>query len=197
VTKRDFSDPSSMVGATREEVLAMLPPDWLVRPFPPGRGGFQMISPGRMPGAAGVIGWHEGGRAGFRTFAEKPGPRVFVLNQAVEQPLLVAVLAAWALPATSANAALGDIPHIAAAAQSLVRDRRVAVFEDPLHGDVLTRLSTTEALAALGDPSNWWRDENDDDHEDARSLFVLDITDAGATELATLDQAKPRWRGRR
>lgn len=55
VTGRSLSDPASMVGATPEELLALKPPGWLVRPFPGGHPGFRMMSPGRLPGSLGTV----------------------------------------------------------------------------------------------------------------------------------------------
>lgn len=173
-----------MRGVSAEQVLAMKPPGWLVRPFPAGHGGFKMISPGRMPGARGVIGWYEGGRPGLRTFAEKPAPREFVLNSALEQPMLVEVLAAWARPADSAGAAVSTIPMLSAVTQQLVRDDALRVYEDPLLGDELRLLDRRDALEAVADPLNWWRDEADARVPAAASVIVLDATATGRAVLA-------------
>jgi hypothetical protein len=70
--RRSLADPQSMVGATPEEVPALKPSGWLVRPLPGGRSGFLMISPGKMPGSLGTISFHRGGRPA--TCASPPSP---------------------------------------------------------------------------------------------------------------------------
>lgn len=181
-----------MRGASAEHVLAMKPPGWLVRPFPGGHRGFKMISPGRMPGARGVIGWYEGGRSGLRTFTEKPAPRMFVLNSALEQPMLVEVLAAWARPADSAGAATAAIPMLSEVTRELLRDGALRAYEDPLVGDELRMLDRQHAVDAVADALNWWRDEDDASIPAATSVIVLDTTDIGRAELAG-GRARRRW----
>lgn len=193
MTPRDFNDPQSMVGASRDEVLAMRPPGWLVRPIPGARGGFKLISPGRMPGARGVIAWYDGGRPGLRTFADRPPARVFALNCAVEQSMLVEVLGSWEEPAEGAGAATDALPMLIDAVSDLLRDARVHAYEDHLQGDELTLLDLHAALAAVAAPLNWWRDEADASVPPAESVIVLDITDAGKAELTAWDPRPRRW----
>lgn len=199
VPRRSLSDPQSMVGATPEELLALKPPGWLVRPLPGGSPGFRMISPGKMPGSQGTVTYHPGGSPGYLRFSAKPEPRLFVLNSAAEQQLLAEILAGWALPAESAGSAAPDIPRLADAAQRLVRDSLVDVYRDPLDTDDLVLLPRNDAATAVADPQNWWRDDSDPATEPASSVFALSITGKGRKALAATAQRQPRrpWRGRR
>jgi hypothetical protein len=185
VVKRSLSDPASMAGATAEEVLALKPSGWLVRPFPAGRAGFRMVSPGKMPGALGTISYYGGGSPGWRDFRTKPEPWLFVLNSATAHQLLVEILAAWALPAESAGAAASDIPRLADATGGLIRDRLVQVHLDPLDQDELLLLDPAQAMSAVADVRNWWRDENDQAAEPATFVLAVSITEKGRKRLAS------------
>jgi hypothetical protein len=192
--RRSLSDPQSVVGATAEELLALKPPGWLVRPLPGGRPGFRLISPGKMPGSLGTVTFHGGGSPGWLHFSSKPEPWMFVLNSAVELQMLAEILAGWALPAESAGAAAPDIPRLADAAQWLVRDGLVDVYQDPLDTDELILVDARDAASAVADPQNWWRDDSDPATEPASSVFALSITEQGRRALASIAKPKPRSR---
>jgi hypothetical protein len=198
VVKRRLSDPASMVGATAEELLALKPPGWLVRPLPASRRGFRIISPGKMPGGRGTIAYHSGGTRGWLQLPDHPEPWLFVLNSATEHPLLVEILAGWALPAESAGTAASDIPRLAEATGRLIGDDLVHVYLDPLDRDDLVLLDRDRALREVADVRNWWRDENDQAVEPATFILAVSITDRGSKRLASA--ARPRssfWTWRR
>ena len=197
VTRRSLSDPASMVGATPEEVLALRPAGWLVRPFPGGHPGFRMMSPGRMPGSAGTISVH-GATPGFRYFTTRPQPRVFILNCVLEHPLLVEVLSSWSTSFGGSDVSVSEIPHLARATENLVRDGLITVYEDPLVGAELTLVPQARAVLVVTDPLNWWRDEDDETVPAATSVFALDITGLGRRHLtAVRDKPRGRWLRRR
>lgn len=198
MVKRSLSDPASMVGATAEEVLALKPPGWLVRPFPAGQAGFRMISPGKMPGGRGTISYYGGGTRNWQHFRTKPEPWLFVLNSAAEHQLLVEILAAWALPAESAGAAASDIPRLADAAARLIRDRLAQVYLDPLDQDELLLLEEAQAVRAVADVRNWWRDEDDPAAEAATFVLAMSTTQKGRKRLAAVTRPRSAiWRPRR
>lgn len=196
VPRRSLSDPKSLVGATQEELLALKPPGWLVRPLPGGSPGFRMISPGTMPGSQGTVTYYSGGSSSYLCLPAKPEPWLFVLNCAVEHELLAEILAAWAPPAGTAGSASPDIPRLADAAQRLVRDGLVDVYRDPLDTDDLVLLPRNDAVTAVADPQNWWRDDSDPATEPASSVFALSITGKGRKVLASTAQPRRRrpWR---
>lgn len=181
MTRRSLSDPASLVGASAEEILALKPEGWLVRPFPGGHPGFRMVSPGRLPGAAGTVSYH-GPTPGFLTFSTRPQPPVFVLNSALEHPLLVEVLREWSM----SGGALDDVPELARWTGRLVRDGLVTVHEDHLVGVELTPVPRDQAERVVADPLNWWRDEDDATVPAATSVFALDATESGRRHLAAL-----------
>jgi hypothetical protein len=187
-----LSDPASMAGATPEEVLALKPPGWLVRPFPGGHTGFRMVSPGRMPGSLGTISVH-GPTSGFRSFPSRPPLRAFLLNCVLEHPLLVEVLASWT-GSYGTDDRSSEIPQLAAATENLVRDGLITVHEDDLIGDELRLLPRDLAVRAVADPLNWWRDEDDETVPAANSVYALDITDLGRRHHLGAAGAKPRGR---
>lgn len=180
-----------MVGATADEVLALKPPGWQVRPLPAGRPGFRMISPGKMPGSHGIVSFHGGGSPGVLRFPAKPEPWLFVLNSAAEHQMLVEILDGWASPAASPGAAASDIPRLAGAAQRLVRDHLVQVYLDFLDTRELVAVHGEQAENAVADPQNWWRDDNDASAEPATQVFALSITGKGATTLASFAGSQP------
>lgn len=189
-----------MVGASPEDLLALKPAGWLVRPLPGGCEGFRMISPGMMPGAEGTVGCYASGAPDRVGFPAKPEPWLFVLNSATEHLLLVEILAAWARPAESPGTAVSEIPRLADATQRLVRDRLIQVYLDPLDTDALLPLKDDQASSAIADARNWWRDEDDPTMEPATSILAISITEKGRKTLAAA--ARPRsgfwsWRRRR
>jgi hypothetical protein len=194
MVERRFDDPQSMIGITAEELLAMKPDGWLVRPHPPGHDGFRMISPGKLPGGYGSISWH-GPTPGFLRFEERPEPRLWVLNQSLEAPSFADLLRSWIgdCPSDPREAAAGT-DLLARASEFLVAKRWVVVFEDPLEGDSLKFPSDRRAVDAIRDPMNWWRSEEDPSVVRARSVFLLDVTDPGRSELAG-GASSPRRRG--
>lgn len=173
-----------MVGASPEQVLARKPPGWLERPLPGGRPGFRMISPGKMPGSRGAVTYYGSGSPEWLDFPTKPEPWLFVLNSAAEHELLVQILAAWALPAESPGAAVSDIPRLADATQRLVRDHLIQVFRDSLDSEPALPLEGEQAINAVADAHNWWRDETDATVEPATSILAIAITDQGREKLA-------------
>jgi hypothetical protein len=185
-----------MAGATAEEMLALKPPGWLVRPLPAGRPGFRMISPGKMSGSYGTVSFHRGGSPGVLRFSARPEPWLFVLNSAAEHLMLVEILAGWASPAASPGAAVSDIPRLAGAAQRLVRDRLVQVYLDPLDSSELVAVHGEQAEDAVADPQNWWRDDDDASAEPATQVFALSFTEKGATTLASFACPRPASRSR-
>jgi hypothetical protein len=127
----------------------------------------------------------------FRHAGEAPGVKT-------EHYLLVEILAAWALPAESPGAAVSDIPRLADAAQRLVRDRLIQVYLDPLDTDTVLPLKDDQAVSAVADARNWWRDEDDPAVEPATSILAISITEKGRKTLAAA--ARPRsgfWSWRR
>jgi hypothetical protein len=184
MVKRSLSDPRSLVGASLDEIRALKPEGWLMRPLPPGRSGFQMLSPSKMPGARGRVSVRPGG-CGFRTFGARPAPWLFVLNSAAEQSLLAEILENWARAVGDGPAThLADISLLAGAARRLAQDRLIQAYLDPLEGDELVPLGDDQVLSTLADAQNWWRDEDDPDTPAATSLIALDITKAGEEALA-------------
>jgi hypothetical protein len=123
--------------------------------------------------------------------SSKPEPLLFVLNSAVEHQMLVDMLADWALPAESPGSAAADIPRLADAAQRLVRNGMVKVYLDPLEADELLLLDQNQALSAVADAENWWREESDETAEPATSVFALSITEKGRTALASFAKPQP------
>jgi hypothetical protein len=118
---------------------------------------------------------------------------VFVLNCALEHPLLVEVLASWSASDDGAAGAVNDVPRLARATENLVGDGLVAVYEDDLVGEELTLLPQDRAARVVADPLNWWRDEDDATVSAATSVFVLDIPEPDQTA----HEPRRRWLGRR
>lgn len=189
VVERSLSDPASLVGASAEELLALKPPGWLIRPLPGGRGGFRMISPGKMPGGRGTITCHTGTR-GWVQLPDHPEPWLLVLNSATEHMLLVEILADWARPAHSAGAAAADIPRLADATGRLIRAGLVQLYLDPLDRDELEPVGRGRALREVADVRNWWRDENDQATGPAAFILAVSITDKGIKRLAEVSAAE-------
>lgn len=168
-----------MVGVTPEQLLQMKPAGWIVRPHPPGIAGFRMLSPGNLPGQSGSISWHDA-TPGWQQFDRRPDPRTFVLNAALEHPMLTEVLRQWAQADLSSGvAAAPEVSALAGATESLVREGLVCVYRDDLDDDAadLLLLAVSPACAAVSDGRNWWRDELVEDPDPARSVFVLQVTD--------------------
>lgn len=182
-----------MVGATPEEVLALTPPGWLVRPFPGGHPGFRMMSPGRLPGSSGTISVH-GPTPEFQYFETRPQPRLFMLNCVLEHPVLVEVLSSWSGSSGDIGDVASEIPQLARATENLVRDGLITVYEDDLVGDELTLLPRDRAVRVVADRLNWWRDEDDVTVPAATSVFALDITALGRRHHLAAVGGKPRGR---
>lgn len=193
VVERSLSDPASLVGASAEELLALKPPGWLVRPLPGGGGGFRMISPGKMPGGRGTITCCTETR-GWVQLPDSPEPWLLVLNSATEHMLLVEILADWARPAHSAGAAASDIPRLADATGRLIRAGLVQIYLDPLDREELELVERDRAMREVADVRNWWRDENDQTTDPAAFILAVSITDKGIKRLASAAGPRPsRW----
>lgn len=172
-------DPRALVGATPDELLAMKPAGWLVRPYPAGAEGFRMISPGWMPGAAGIAAFHPGA-PGYRIFDRRPAPDLFVLNAALEHPLLVEMLQEWV---AGDEQPAGQIGVLSEAVASLIQERLLEVDEDDLQGPTLKRLEPVRALRVVGDPVNWWRAEDDTTVPPASYVYTVTATAKGRQAL--------------
>ena len=197
VVKRSLSDPASMAGATAEELLALKPPGWLIRPLPGGHGGFRIISPGKMPGGRGTITYYTGTR-GWVQLPDHPEPWLLVLNSATEHKLLVEILAEWARPAESAGAAASDVPRLADATGRLIRAGLVQIYLDHLDREELDLVERDRALREVADARNWWRDENDQATDPAAFILAVSITDKGIKRLASAAGPRSsRWPWRR
>lgn len=182
-----------MVGASAEELLALKPAGWLVRPLPGGRGGFRMISPGKMPGGRGTVTYYPGTR-GWVPLPDLPEPWLLVLNSATEHKLLVEILAEWAQPAESAGAAASDIPRLAAATGRLIRKGLIQVYLDRLDREELELLERDRALREVADARNWWRDQNDQAVEPAAFILAVSVTEQGIKRLSSAARQRPsRW----
>lgn len=138
-----------MVGVSADEILAMKPSGWLVRPFGAGRAGFRMISPGPMPGAYGNV-CHHPATPGFQVFAERPEPDLFVLNRALEHPQLVDLLVRWCRDDEQPQP---TVPVLSAAVESLLARRLVDVYEDDLHSPTLLLLGNPTRAAPYANRS--------------------------------------------
>ncbi|GAA4202257.1 hypothetical protein [Actinocatenispora rupis] len=186
---RDFANPRSMAGLSADEILAMKPAGWLVRPFGAGRAGFRMISPGPMPGAYGSV-CHHPATPGFQVFAERPEPDLFVLNRALEHPQLVDLLVRWCRDDEQPQP---TVPVLSAAVESLLARRLVDVYEDDLHSPTLLLLGQPDARRAVREPLNWWRAADGTDGS-AESVYLVATTARGRRALGIESPVRPRRR---
>lgn len=177
----------SLVGASPEKATQVLGREGDIRrPLPPGRNGFRLLNPGKMPGSKRSVNVLPGG-CGFKNWEGRLPPSLFVLNRAAEQPPLAEVLQAWAdAPGRNPGEYVNDVPVLATAAQDLIQNRLICAYLDDLHSEELTRLRKRRASRELADPLNWWRDEDDPAVPHADHLIVLDITDQGQNLLARI-----------
>lgn len=137
VSKRRLSDPTPMAEARPEEVLALKPPGWLVRPFSGEHPGFRMMNPGRMTDGPGTVSVHDP-TPEFRSFKIRPHLQVVILNCVLEHPLLVEALSSWSTSFGSSDAPASEIPQLARTTENLIWDNLIAEHEDPLVGAELT-----------------------------------------------------------
>lgn len=194
----------SLIGARPDQMERALNLEGFIRrPLPPGRDGYRLLGPGKLPGAKSNASFLPGG-CGYRTFSSRPEAWLVILNSAAEQAMLSGILEEWAgypsgrgytarlaRPAERlARRVLRDvyrdrlIARLAGAASGLAREGLIKVYRDPLQGEQLTLLDSDRASRELADPLNWWRDEDNPDVPPAGHLIVLDITGQGQRALA-------------
>lgn len=193
MVERNFSDPESMVGATAEEVAAMKPEGWLIRPFPDGRQGFQMLDPGTPAGAIGSISYHFG-TPGFRVFTTRPPTPIFILNEALEMPT-VGTLARGYSGTVDGSYTATDVSILADAALLLLKSGLIQLWEDSLGADDAVLLKKSPATSALEDRSNWLPSASRAPVSSKPALF-LDITKKGRDALRDLDRKPLKLRRR-
>lgn len=177
---RNLSKPETMVGVSGEELRAMCPPGWLVRPFPAPHPGFRLLAPDALPGSTGVITFYGGAIRGVRRFESRPSPADFLLNVALEHPTLVEALKGWMDFDPAKTDVERSIDELVAALTRLVTDGTIAVHEDPLDGDQdeIRRLSPQEAAVAVSSHDRWWIDPDRSADARAASVLVIDRIDA-------------------
>jgi hypothetical protein len=197
MVERRFSEPQSLVGASADEVLAMKPEGWLVRPFPEGVGGFRMLSPGKMPGRDGIIEYHVGGSPNFVANMVGPTPAAHVLNGAAESQQLVDILNSGVDPDVPAEDRRAAVAELIPAASWLVAHGRIRVYEDDLISAELRLLDRKSAIHEVEQIRNWWVDETDSNDIAVTSVYVTQITAKGVRELLRTRRRAPRPRRRR
>jgi hypothetical protein len=179
-----------MVGVTGDELLAMKPAGWITRPLPRGAGGFRLLSPGTTPGADGVITYVAGGAPGVLRLTGEAPIDVRVLNAAAGHLTLLELLDDVAAAGETRREAMGRLPLLARAAQASVEGGLVEVYRDPLDGDEIPLLTAHEAVPALGDPLNWWRDDRQPGIQPATDVYSLEVTARGRDALLALSQRR-------
>jgi hypothetical protein len=193
MAQRDFSDPESMAGATAEEVAAMKPEGWLVRPFPDRRRGFQMLDPWMPPGAVGSISYHFG-TPGYRTFSTRPPTPIFILNEALEMPSLGTLAREYA-DAVDGSEADAGISSLIPFSIGLLRARLIRLWEDTLGCEEAVLLDRSRGVKALEDTSNWLSRDTQSPTR-AQSALFLDVTRKGRKVLRELDRKPLKLAGR-
>jgi hypothetical protein len=189
--RRSLTDPSSLVGVTGDELLALKPAGWIARPLPGRAGGFRLLSPGKQPGADGIITFVKGGSPGVLRLAGESRIELRVLNAAAEHMTLLQLFDdVAAVYGEMRPDAIARLPSLIHATQASVHSGLVEVYRDPLEGDEIPLLTQLEAVRALADPLNWWRDERDPGIQPAIDLFALEVTDKGREALFAI--ARPR-----
>jgi hypothetical protein len=185
MVERSFSVPESLAGATPEEVAAMMPEGWIIRPFPDGRTGFQMLDPGKLPGGLGSISYHDR-IPDYLSFTSRPPAELFVLNESLECPTLSTLARSFTDDIEGTHNA-GDLRSLTTAAAALVRSGHVRVWEDSLGASPAVLLRERQARAAVLEHPNWFREETDAGVARATSVFMLDTTAKGRSSLQNFD----------
>jgi hypothetical protein len=188
MVERNLSDPSSMVGVTRAQLLAMKPPGWLERPLPPPHTSFRLLAPGKLPGAAGAITSLDA-IPEWREYPDREPLPMWLLNETLESPVLPA-LAVDCSPERDGRIDPLHIREVAGATWGLISAGLVQVWKDSLRGIELELLPKSQSLYAVLDWGNWVRDENDPDVPSAASIPMLDPTKRGRRVLRSRDPVR-------
>jgi hypothetical protein len=190
-------DPESMVGANAAEVMAALPEDWIVYPFPDGRPGFAAVDPGPLPGQYGSVGMHLAGNPHMRMLtADAPVP-IYLLNECWELRTFGSLVHGRSTaPDGSYSVELAQ--ETAYAAMLLEANGLVRIWETDLVTGDSKLLNSSQGREAMSWSGNWRREDGD---PPTRVVYSLDFTKRGrrlmiSRKTIRLKYSKLRNKGR-
>jgi hypothetical protein len=177
-----------MVGATPEEVRALVPRGWYVINFPDGRAGFKALAPGKLPGQDGGLGVHLDSRSRHSELSPTAPLALFLLNEIQELHALPLLVNKWSM---SVGSPQNDVARdVAVESQLLLANKLVRVWQVEVEKNESVLLGRADAIRALEQSWNWYRHEAAATVESTTVVYFLDLTNAGRRAIVKLKSGK-------